>query len=55
LERVKAGLDDGIKDLTYKLQTLSKEKSTLEQKQNEGELKLKDIEKELKKNARCIF
>jgi len=32
LERVKTGLEDGIKDLTYKLQSAAKEKSTLEQK-----------------------
>jgi myosin heavy chain 9/10/11/14 len=50
LERVKSGLEDGIKDLNYKLQSLSKDKSTLEQKGIELESKLKDLEKDLKKS-----
>jgi len=32
LERVKSGLEDGIKDLNYKLQTMAKDKSSLDQK-----------------------
>jgi len=52
LERVKAGLDDGIKDLTYKLQSLAKEKGTLEQKSDETINKLKDMEKRTQERTR---
>jgi len=55
LERIKTGLEDSIKDATYKLQTMAKDKGTLDQKREEAENKLKDLEKDLKKSTRSTI